>query len=95
MDLNKKKRTLPKSSTNQLSKKRRKLQQAASGGKAKKRVDVNSLQWRTVDVPEMFDDAEGFFGLEEIDGVDIIRDGDTVQFVCHKITALFPTATNP
>ncbi|KAK2074471.1 hypothetical protein P8C59_008678 [Phyllachora maydis] len=29
----------------------------------------------------MFDDAEGFFGLEEAVGVDIVRHGDTIQFV--------------
>jgi ATP-dependent RNA helicase DDX24/MAK5 len=49
---------------------------------AGKRVTgVNSLQWKTVDVPEMFDDAEGFYGLEEVEGVEIVRDGDIVRFV--------------
>lgn len=81
MEVNNKKRKLPKPHTNQLSKRSRKLQQAEPGGKTKKRVDINSLQWQTVEVPEMFDDAEGFYGLEEIDGVDIVRQGDTVQFV--------------
>lgn len=49
---------------------------------AGKRVtSVDSLAWKTVDVPEMFDDAEGFYGLEEVEGVEIVRDGDTVKFV--------------
>jgi ATP-dependent RNA helicase DDX24/MAK5 len=51
---------------------------------AGKRVtSVNSLAWKSVEVPEMFDDAEGFFGLEEVEGVDIVREGDTVKFVSH------------
>jgi ATP-dependent RNA helicase DDX24/MAK5 len=29
----------------------------------------------------MFEDAEGFFGLEEVEGVEVIREGDTVKFV--------------
>jgi hypothetical protein len=29
----------------------------------------------------MFDDAEGFFGLEEVEGVDVVREGDVVKFV--------------
>lgn len=49
---------------------------------AGKRVtSVNSLAWKSVDVPEMFDDAEGFYGLEEVEGVDVVRDGNTVTFV--------------
>ncbi|KAK4103263.1 DEAD-domain-containing protein [Parathielavia hyrcaniae] len=49
---------------------------------AGKRVTgVDSLAWKSVEVPEMFDDAEGFYGLEEVEGVDIIREGETVKFV--------------
>jgi len=48
---------------------------------AKRVTSVDSLKWKSVDVPEMFDDAEGFYGLEEVEGVDIVRDGGTVKFV--------------
>ncbi|KAK4127275.1 DEAD-domain-containing protein [Parathielavia appendiculata] len=49
---------------------------------AGKRVtSVDSLAWKSVEVPEMFNDAEGFYGLEEVEGVDIIREGNTVKFV--------------
>ncbi|VBB80063.1 Putative ATP-dependent RNA helicase mak-5 [Podospora comata] len=44
-------------------------------------VPVDELPWQTVEVPEMFDDAEGFYGLEEIQGVDVVREGDVVKFV--------------
>ncbi|KAL2016922.1 hypothetical protein VTK56DRAFT_2839 [Thermocarpiscus australiensis] len=49
---------------------------------AEKRVtSVDALPWKSVDVPEMFDDAEGFYGLEEVEGVDVVRDGETVKFL--------------
>ncbi|EAQ85046.1 hypothetical protein CHGG_09060 [Chaetomium globosum CBS 148.51] len=49
---------------------------------AGKRVtSVDSLAWKTVELPEMYDDAEGFYGLEEVEGVEIVRDGDTVKFM--------------
>ncbi|KAL1836496.1 hypothetical protein VTJ49DRAFT_5070 [Mycothermus thermophilus] len=47
----------------------------------KRVVGVDSLPWNTVDVPEMFDDAEGFYGLEEVQGVEVVREGGTVKFV--------------
>ncbi|TPX15434.1 uncharacterized protein E0L32_004414 [Thyridium curvatum] len=47
----------------------------------KRLVVADSLPWQTVDIPEMFDDAEGFYGLEEIKDVDVVRDGNTVKFL--------------
>ncbi|KZZ87326.1 ATP-dependent RNA helicase MAK5 [Ascosphaera apis ARSEF 7405] len=35
---------------------------------------VNELDWKRVELPDLLDDAEGFYGLEEIDDVEIIRD---------------------
>lgn len=35
---------------------------------------LDQLAWKEVIIPDRFDDAEGFFGLEEIDDVDIVRD---------------------
>ncbi|KAK3945511.1 P-loop containing nucleoside triphosphate hydrolase protein [Diplogelasinospora grovesii] len=64
--------------------KKRKLSKASAGGQVKRQkrmVDVDALPWKTVEVPEMFDDAEGFYGLEEIDGVDIVKEGNTVKFM--------------
>ncbi|EOO03740.1 putative atp-dependent rna helicase mak5 protein [Phaeoacremonium minimum UCRPA7] len=49
--------------------------------KPKRIVTADSLAWKEVSVPEMFDDAEGFFGLEEVEGVEVVRNGNTVQFV--------------
>ncbi|KAK4187194.1 putative ATP-dependent RNA helicase mak-5 [Podospora australis] len=58
----------------------------SGGGKRqkteKKVVSVDSLAWKTVDVPEMFDDAEGFYGLEEIEGVEVMKEENgTIRFV--------------
>ncbi|WEW58255.1 ATP-dependent RNA helicase [Emydomyces testavorans] len=36
-------------------------------------VTVDQLDWQTVTLPDRLDDAEGFYGLEEIEGVDILR----------------------
>ncbi len=64
--------------------KRRKVQatRQLQPKKTKRRpVAVDALPWRTVDVPEMFNDAEGFYGLEEVEGVEVVRKGNTVEFV--------------
>lgn len=34
---------------------------------------VDDLNWKSVQLPDRMDDLGGFFGLEEIDGVDIVR----------------------
>ncbi|KAL4804343.1 ATP-dependent RNA helicase mak5 [Aspergillus unguis] len=36
-------------------------------------VGVDDLDWKEVALPDRLDDWEGFFGLEEIDGVDIVK----------------------
>jgi ATP-dependent RNA helicase DDX24/MAK5 len=53
--------------------------------KRQKAVHVDSLPWKTVELPEMFDDAEGFYGLEEVSGVDVVREGEKIQFVSRPM----------
>lgn len=77
MDTNKKRR---KQGASEVPQKRRKTQQPQQI-KSKRPVAVDKLRWKTVDVPEMFDDAEGFYGLEEVEGVEVVREGGAVQFV--------------
>ena len=36
-------------------------------------VGVDELNWKEVALPDRMEDAGGFLGLEEIDGVDIVR----------------------
>jgi len=62
--------------------------------KTKRTVGVNSLRWSKAKLPDMFNDAEGFYGLEEVEGVEVVRNSDNiVEFVrlrrpasfCHNI----------
>ena len=38
-------------------------------------IEVDELPWQQVDLPDRLDDAEGFFGLEEIDNVQVVKSG--------------------
>lgn len=37
-------------------------------------VSLDALPWTEVPLPDRFEDAEGFFGLEEIEDVEVVRD---------------------
>ncbi|KAF4550019.1 ATP-dependent RNA helicase MAK5-like protein [Elsinoe fawcettii] len=39
-----------------------------------KKVRLENLTWKEVDMPDKLDDYEGFFGLEEIDDVEVVKD---------------------
>jgi ATP-dependent RNA helicase DDX24/MAK5 len=43
---------------------------------------IDDLKWHDVSVPDQLDDYEGFFGLEEVDDVEVVRekDGSKVSF---------------
>nr|POE75450.1 atp-dependent rna helicase mak5 [Quercus suber] len=41
---------------------------------ARKITKASDLVWNSVSLPDRMDDAEGFFGLEEIDNVEVVRD---------------------
>lgn len=41
---------------------------------SRSKVAATELAWRTVALPDRLDDYEGFFGLEEVDDVEIVRD---------------------
>lgn len=40
-------------------------------------VTLDEVNWKEVPMPDHLEDAEGFFGLEEIDGVDVVRTDGT------------------
>ncbi|KAM0723995.1 hypothetical protein Q7P37_000986 [Cladosporium fusiforme] len=46
-------------------------------GNSKQPVRLDNLPWKEVSMPDRMDDYEGFFGLEEIDDVDVLRNDDT------------------
>lgn len=39
------------------------------------RIRLDQLAWKEVSAPDQLEDYEGFFGLEEIEGVEVVRDG--------------------
>ncbi|KAK2777562.1 ATP-dependent RNA helicase [Emmonsiellopsis sp. PD_33] len=55
-----------------LKSKKRQRVEVADGG-IEQAIGVEDLDWKEVALPDRLDDAEGFFGLEEIEGVDIVR----------------------
>lgn len=87
--LKKQKRKQQPSNASQAPQKRQKSGIVKTAPK-KRSVAVSKLPWKKVDVPEMFDDAEGFYGLEVIEGVDIVKKGDQVEFVSIR-----PPGSNP
>jgi hypothetical protein len=60
----------------------RKTRKARKRGKDgdRKAVSLNSLSWRTVDMPDRLDDVEGFMGLEEVDDVEVINNNGLLEF---------------
>ena len=80
-----KKRKRPVPTSSQRSKKRQRVQPVESTNISKdvKRLPValDALPWNEVEMPDMFEDAEGFYGLEEVEDVEVVRDGNRVQFV--------------
>lgn len=66
------------------SKKRQKVEKPANGADADtdRILGVDELDWKAVQLPDRLDDAGGFFGLEEIEGVDVVRPegGGEVKF---------------
>ncbi|KAI9714154.1 MAG: hypothetical protein M1812_006482 [Candelaria pacifica] len=47
-----------------------------SGKSSGQTVSLDELNWKAVPLPDRLDDVEGFFGLEEIDNVEIVRNGE-------------------
>lgn len=77
-----KKRPRPAPQAGQGSKKRQKIEVPKKDiAVVKRQVAADALPWNEVEMPAMFDDAEGFFGLDEVEGVEIVREGGLIKFV--------------
>ena len=78
------------------SSKRRKVHHRgdASSGKPQRRggaiVTGDELRWKEVPLPDRLDDAEGFFGLEEIDDVEVLRE-EGVQRIRFRVCTNQPS----
>ncbi|KAL1621966.1 ATP-dependent RNA helicase [Neofusicoccum ribis] len=53
---------------------------AAKSTRPGKTVRLENLAWEEVEMPDRLDDFEGFYGLEEIDDIDVVREGDLLSF---------------
>ncbi|KAK8096851.1 ATP-dependent RNA helicase [Apiospora kogelbergensis] len=85
VDYKKRKLNLAAAAAGQSSSKKQKTQAKPKSQKPVKRANrlfaADSLKWKEADLPDMFGDAEGFFGLEEIDDVEVIKRPDnSVEF---------------
>jgi hypothetical protein len=59
-----------------------------SSGK-RRATPANELGWRSVEVIGKLTDAEGFYGLEEVNDVEVIRaDDGQVQFVRFRVLSI-------
>ncbi|KAF8448586.1 P-loop containing nucleoside triphosphate hydrolase protein [Terfezia claveryi] len=46
-----------------------------------KNVRLDDLAWKEVSMPDRLDDVEGFFGLEEVDDVEVVREDGAIKFI--------------
>lgn len=53
------------------------LKSAPERPKAGDALKLDELKWSEVTLPDQLDDYEGFFGLDEIEGVDVVRDNES------------------
>lgn len=82
-----KKRPRPVPKASQGSQKRQKIEPAKKVAVEKRHVAADALPWNEIQMPDMFDDAEGFFGLEEVEGVEVVREGNTLKFVYLSVAS--------
>lgn len=84
------KRALPPKVAAMKARKRQKLEEPKAGKKAttnksskaappkSQKVRLDDLAWNNVEMPDRLDDFEGFYGLEEIDDVDVVKDDNGI-----------------
>ena len=83
MSLQQGKRRLPEAVQKSRKKRKVKLKSSTangSEGSAGKIVSLDQLKWKEVALPDQFEDAEGFYGLEEVEDVEVVEEGGKVQF---------------
>ncbi|ETS78332.1 ATP-dependent RNA helicase MAK5 [Pestalotiopsis fici W106-1] len=75
---NKRKLAATGESQKQSKKPKIRVQPKKSSQKARRTVALDSLRWRTSQLPDMLNDAEGFYGLEEVDDVEVYKNEDNI-----------------
>ena len=61
----------------QLRSKKRQRNEAISETKPSAPIALDAFNWKEVNLPDRLEDAEGFFGLEEIEDVEVVRDAQS------------------
>ena len=74
------------------SRKKRKYE-ARNGGESARgtisqAVSLEKAAWHEVPFPETFEDAEGFFGLEEVSDVEVVRDSGNIEYRVHLVSPI-------
>ncbi|KAL5386192.1 ATP-dependent RNA helicase [Paraphaeosphaeria sporulosa] len=67
--------------------KRQKLEKPSAPAKPpapRRKIRLDDLSWKAVSMPDRLEDFEGFYGLEEIDDVEVVREGATLSFGTRK-----------
>lgn len=74
----------------------KKKQRVGSGSAGAERAgthtaSLDDLAWKEVALPDRLEDAEGFFGLEEIEDVEVVKNEESgrVEYRVGKAIALF------
>lgn len=67
--------------------------EAKSRKKAKTARRADDLAWKDVSMPDRIDDYEGFFGLEEVDDVEVVKDASSGSIAFVSKTAEAPLQT--
>lgn len=75
--------------TFQRSKKRQRVGEAIGTTKeTSTTVTLDSLPWNEVPLPDRLEDAEGFFGLEEVENVEVAKDPSSGQ-VAYRVGKIY------
>ena len=64
--------------------------EATPGSKSSTATALHALNWKVVSLPDRLEDAEGFFGLEEIEDVEVVRDAQSgkIEFRVGEVSHL-------
>lgn len=99
----KRKRSLPPKVAAMKARKRQKLegkaatQSQSSNGIVKVRktsLSADALKWKSVSMPDRLDDYEGFYGLEEVEDVEVVQNPETGRVTFNSTSVNDPVLEN-
>lgn len=78
------KRNAPKSKAKKIHKKHKLPSLIEKNAQRNKIISTGSIQWKPVDIPDTLGDYSGFFGLEELEGVDVRMVNGKPEFITRE-----------